>query len=290
MSRTRTNSPLATRPTRGAGKPRCHKVPMCAATGLPRFRDRHQARDAARAITVGSASFTAHTYPCIDCGGHHIEKSTVLESRAADIAAAPIHMVGPALAPSLTASTRRYVLVDIENLTQGGKSTREEAARIWGTLHGELLGITDRDHVVVGAALGVHRKYRSVVQGLSTKWVLGAAGPDGADRALLTAIDIVRVARNYDELVIASGDHAFVALAAHATQLGLSVHVVHVENSGQRTSLARDLAEVATARTLIRSDLRIISDHKLAARPTSGNWARRIHSAAARWTDHSAAA
>lgn len=286
MPHTRINSPLTTRSSRGAGNARCHKLPMCAETGLPRYRDRHQARDAARVLTAGSPEFTAHTYPCIDCSGHHIEKSPAFASH---VTTNSLPSTGPAvaaLALSQTASKRRYVLVDIENLTQGAKSTREQTAGIWATLHGTLLGITDRDHVVVGAALGVHRKYRSAVQGLGTKWVVGASGADGADRALLAAIDIVRVARDYDELVIASGDHAFAALAAHAAQLGLSVHVVHAENPGERTALANVLAEAADTRTLIHSDLRITTRRKLPTSAPKLQWLRRLHDAADRWNDH----
>ena len=45
----RTDSDLPTRTRRNDGKVRRHKLPVCAETGLARYRDRHQARDGAKA-------------------------------------------------------------------------------------------------------------------------------------------------------------------------------------------------------------------------------------------------
>lgn len=51
-------------------------------------------------------------------------------------------------------------------------------------------------------------------------------GKDGADHALLDSIDIDHVARQFDRLVIASGDGAFEGLALEARARDLHVQVV----------------------------------------------------------------
>ena len=272
---------LAPRTPHRNGKAPSHRLPVCTETGLPRYRDRHQARDAAHSITMCSPRFRAHTYPCLDCRGFHIEKSPVLYSNLTD---APRKSSVIAAAPQ-SSSRRRYVLVDIENLTQGAQASCAEVGQLWATLQNKALGITHRDHVVVGAALGVHRKYRTAIHSAQTKWVVGTAGPDGADRALIAAIDIARVAREFDELVIASGDHAFAELAGRALQLGMRVHVVYAENRGQRTALAGQLFELADTRTLIRSDLRIHTQSKRDANSVTARWLRCIHAASANKID-----
>jgi len=281
MTKYRITSQLTSRSPRRSGNAPSHRLPLCTVTGLPRYRDRHQARDAAHSITVCSTHFKAHTYPCLDCRGVHIEKSPMLTPdlpgtthTGTDIAAEP-----------QARNSRRYVLVDIENLTQGAKASRAEVGQLWEALQNKVLGITHRDHVVVGAALGVHRKYRTAIHSPQSKWVVGAPVRDGADRALIAAIDIARVARDFDELVIASGDHAFAELAARASQLGMRVHVVYAENPGQRTALASQLSELADTRTQIRSDLRIHTQSKHDTNSVTVQWLRRIHAASAHKTD-----
>ena len=47
---------------------------QCAqATGLPRFRDRHQARDGAKAFTFGRPGRQASMFACPECRGWHVE-------------------------------------------------------------------------------------------------------------------------------------------------------------------------------------------------------------------------
>ena len=105
---------------------------------------------------------------------------------------------------------------------------------------------------MVGASRRVGRKYRATLTGSNVKWVIGADAPDGADRALLGAIDLYRVARDFDELVIVSGDHAFASLARRAKRFGLSVQVVTTEHQDQRSMLSRELAAAADVHTLVR--------------------------------------
>lgn len=245
---TRINSELVTRSNRRNGTVSRHKLPACPTTGLPRYRDRHQARQGARAMLKGSRNYETSTFACPNCRGYHLEKIYRHE---------PIE-VSPAQAPSaqfldsLGSRKRRYFLVDIENATRGAKATPTQVAQLWDIIMKQAPGIAPHDHVVVGAARMVVRNYRAAIHAPNVKWVVGADAPDGADHALLSAIDLRRVARDYDELVIFSGDHAFADLARRAEQAGLSVQVITTEHPEQSTVLSRELASVADTHTVIR--------------------------------------
>lgn len=239
---TRIESTLTTRRPHADWTARPHRLPMCAATQLARYRDRHQARHGAQALTAGSHNYRVSTFACPDCRGFHLEKIK---------APAPTRQLQPTVA--FTSSPKRcYVLFDVENLTHGAKATCEELGALWSTLTQQAPGITSHDHVVVGAARHVARKYRGVIYGPNVKWVVGADRPDGADHALLAAIDLHRVARHYDELVIISGDHAFTDIARRAKAFGLSVRIVTAEHPEHRSMLSRKLSQVADALTLVQ--------------------------------------
>lgn len=246
-AKTLVDSDLAPRTRRANGKPRRHKLPVCDATGLPRYRDRHQARDGARTLSAGERNYETSTFACPDCRGFHIEKTF----HHAPIAIERTESA-TAFSGSLSSRKRRYWITDIENLTHGAQPSCMEAAALWSVLTQEAPGVASHDHVVIGAARHVVRKYRAAINGANVKWVVGADAPDGADRALLAAVDLHRVARNYDELVIASGDGAFAELARRAKVLGLTVHVITTQHPKQRTSLSRELATIADRRTLVR--------------------------------------
>lgn len=233
-------------------KARKHTVAKCKATDLARFRDRHQARDGARALAAGSNTYEVTTFACPDCRGWHVEKADVREPIAVGDTSVPTE----AYTSALGARKRRYFLFDVENPTYGAKATREEAAAFWNILKQQAPGVAPHDHVVVGASRSVARKYRTAIHGPNVKWVVGANAADGADRALLGAIDLRRVARDYDELVIVSGDHAFADLAHRAKRLGLSVQVVTAQHHEQRSMLSRELAAAADTRTLVRLETR----------------------------------
>lgn len=220
-----------------------HKLPHCGETGLDRYRDRHQARQGATAANARTSRFKVTTFACSACGGFHLERLprqtlTLAEPTSDQPTAAP---AGP----------RRYVLIDIENLT-AGSSTRSEVRALWRSLTQPGFGITTDDHVVVGASRHVARKLATSMAGSNVRWVVGAAEPDGADRALLAAINLHQVAKKYEELVIMSGDHAFSDLARRAKALGLRVHVVTSIKDGHGRSLSRELAAVADRRTTMR--------------------------------------
>ena len=242
-----------TRTNRGT-KPRTHRLPQCPATGLARFRDRHQARDAAKAFTFGPQGREASMFACPACGGVHVE--TRQATSLAPEVAVPVPAPTVAFEESLATRKRRYFLVDIENPTRGAKATCEEVATFWNILKRQAPGIAPHDHVVVGASLGVAQRYRTTITGSNVKWVTGPNAPDGADHALLGAIDLYRVARHYDELVIVSGDGGFVDLARRAKTFGLSVQVVTAETPQGRPMLSRELAAAADVHTLIRLKVR----------------------------------
>lgn len=244
-STTRIKPDLITRNARIAGTGR-HKLPLCSATGLARYRDRHQARDGA-SMYSSSHSFKMSTFACPNCSGYHLERLRKHGPNQEDNTSTP-----------LLTSIRRYVLFDVENLTRGARLTRAELANLWQVVT-QTIGLTAHDHVVIGAARSVAHKYNGAITRRNVKWVLGANAPDAADRALLAAIDLRRAARDYDELVIISGDHAFAGLARRAIKLGLNVHVVTADASDQiRPMLSRELSAVAEIRTLVRLEPRML--------------------------------
>lgn len=246
--KTKINFQPAARRGKAMSKARKHALSKCEATGLARYRDRHQARDGVKALAAGSNAYDVSAFACPDCRGWHVEKTHVREPIVASVTSAPTE----AFSASLGSRRRRYILLDAENPTCGAKATCEELAEFWGILKQQAPGIAPHDHVVVGASRGVVRKYRAAIHGPNVKWVVGANAPDGADRALLAAIDLRHVAREYDELVIISGDWAFADLARQARRAGLSVQVVTAEHPEQRSMLSHELAAAADTRTLVR--------------------------------------
>lgn len=256
---TRIDSEITTRKGRRNGTVGRHKLPLCMATGLARYRDRHQARHGAEAMLAGVHQFEASKFACPDCRGYHLEKIYTREP----ITLGPTPEPTEAFTASLTSRKRRYILVDIENPTCGAKATSVEVAAFWSILKQQAPGIAPHDHVVVGASRMVVRKYRAAICGSNVTWVVGADGADGADRALLGAIDLRRVAREHEELVIISGDHAFADLARRAKQAGLSVQVVSAEHPEQRSMLLRELAAAADTHTLVRLQPRVRKEPKV---------------------------
>lgn len=260
----------------GQGKARTHRLPVCGETGLVRYRDRHQARDGAKVLaTVGTR---ASTFACHACRGFHTDVSEVTPPAVRGTKAASVEY----FQTSLSSRKRRYFLIDLENPTRGAKASSEEVAKLWAVLKEQAPGIAPHDHVVVGTSRAVAGRYRPVIGGDNVKWVVGANARDGADRALLAAVDVHSVARRYDELVIFSGDHAFTQLALIAKRLGLGVHVITAEHPNGRSMLSRELSDVADIHTVIRlrgrsQQMQVVS----AARAMSAAWRRGNHTLAA---------
>jgi hypothetical protein len=71
-------------------------------------------------------------------------------------------------------------------------------------------------------------------------------GIDGADRALLAAVEPAFAASHYDRVLVASGDHAFAPLVAQLLERRVLVEVV----VSQERSLSGQLRRLAMHRTL----------------------------------------
>jgi hypothetical protein len=242
---TRIDSELTTRIRRGDGKVRMHKLPICEATGLARYRDRHQARHGVEAMCAGRHYFEVGAFACPSCHGFHPEQ---IFRREPVVVAASSEPTDPFTA-SLLSRRNRHFIVDVETPTCGAAASCTQVASLWNVIKQEAPGIAPNDHVVVGAARHVVRKYRAAINGDNVKWVVGTDAPDGADRALLSAIDVRRAARDFDELVIISGDHAFVDVARRAKALGLTV--VTVEDPKHGSMLSRELVAIANTRSFV---------------------------------------
>lgn len=240
----------AERRTRRSFKVSRHRLQTCVVTGLARYRDRHQARAGAQALTAGANTLEVSTFACPDCRGFHVEKA----NRREPIVTCEVSDPTAIFTSSLATRKRRFFIVDIECLTHGAKATPAEVAKLWAILRTEAPGITPRDRVLVGAARRVARRYKPAINAPNIRWVVAADVKDGADRALLTAFDLWNTARNFDELVICSGDgNAFTELAVRAKRAGLSVQVVTTQSPrGGRPLLSRKLGGAADTHTLVR--------------------------------------
>ncbi len=142
-----------------------------------------------------------------------------------------------------TTDQRSFVVVDFENLLFGEHETTshdllEARARdILTAAHGQRPG----DHLLVGCNPRLAFAARAAFPG--ARLVVGS-GADGADKALLRAIDGEVIVRRFGELNIVSGDHIFAELAHRSRARGVPVRVVAPRN-GLATRL-RLVADVAT--------------------------------------------
>ncbi len=130
-------------------------------------------------------------------------------------------------------------MVDVENCCGTGlPSAAAVEAMFLGYRSVAAVGLAD--HGVASASRSaIGRIVFSLLPQL--RWVPGGSGPDAADLALLGAVDEGHVARRYQRLVIASGDHAFAPLAGRMAATGMEVVVVAL-----RGGLNRELASAAT--------------------------------------------
>lgn len=117
---------------------------------------------------------------------------------------------------------RALILVDIENLAGAGRVSVAAALNVAAAIdlffpkshsHHRLVGCDRGNAIAVGEAFPGAR-------------LLPGVGPDGAEIALLTAVEVLDVARRYTQVVIASGDGYFTEFAADAASLGLHVAVL----------------------------------------------------------------
>lgn len=129
-------------------------------------------------------------------------------------------------------------MIDIENLAGPGHRCLEALAFATGAYRATA-PVTAGDLVVVACDRAPEKRFQ-----VGLLWPaaqrLSAHGPDGADRALLMALDPAWLASRFSTVTIGSGDGAFADLARTLRARGVEVGVV-----ARRGSLARDLRIVA---------------------------------------------
>jgi hypothetical protein len=164
---------------------------------------------------------------------------------------------------------RAVHLIDIENLVRGKAGDERlvvAALSAYQTTHPRkvdtlVLGVAARSHRLLNELRQRPRKGRGWAFNFTI--VVGHNGPDGADEALLTALELLRrrsppLIEDYTQVVFASGDGAFVDVAAELQGDGLSVvHVVGMASANRawRTKVhARRMWVGGRIRDLSRDD------------------------------------
>ena len=133
-------------------------------------------------------------------------------------------------------------MIDIENLV-GGSGAGPTAVGPALSAYRSAVAVGGGDHALIGSGPTL-----AIAAGLAwpgAQLRLGH-GLDGADRALLDALDPGFVAAHYDRVVVASGDHAFAPLVGALRARGVAVVVV----TRDRRSASIDLRRLAMHRTL----------------------------------------
>jgi len=151
--------------------------------------------------------------------------------------------------------SRKIVLIDLENMLFGAhaESNRTDRSK-------EILDLAQarrpNDMLIVGC--NPHLVFLANEHFPGAKIVTGK-GKDGADHALIEAIDASHVADRYSELCIVSGDHAFGQVAHAARKAGLPVRVV-APHAGLSTAL-----RVYANKAVVLPEPLIVEDEDLAA-------------------------
>ncbi len=128
--------------------------------------------------------------------------------------------------------SRKIVLIDLENMLFGTHADDNRTDR-----SAEILELAQarrpNDMLIVGC--NPHLAFLANEHFPGAKIVTGK-GKDGADQALIEAIDASHAAGRYSEMCIVSGDHAFCDIAHAARKVGLTVRVV-APHAGLSTAL-----------------------------------------------------
>ncbi len=155
------------------------------------------------------------------------------------ICSRPLYLVPQrslALAPHVPVG-RTLHLLDPENL-MGGPHQSCDALRYAAQSYKNIIPVRSGDHVIVGTSPGL--ALEAGLKWPGSRLVIGS-GPDGADHALLDAVeDTEWVAERFDRVIIGSGDGIFQPLAHAFRSRGVAVGVV-----GREGTVARGLAEAA---------------------------------------------
>lgn len=132
---------------------------------------------------------------------------------------------------------RKLHLVDVENLCGG---SHIESALLPKRMdeYERVVEAAEIDQMIVACSPQLMVATKSRERGAQ---VLIGLGVDGADDALLGAVGVADLAQRFDEVVIASGDHAFRSLARMLRLAGVAVTVV-----SRASALSRELAGAAS--------------------------------------------
>lgn len=139
------------------------------------------------------------------------------------------------LVPSRRVRRAEYVregrtlhVVDVENIC-GGPDQVETMGKESAAAYGRAAGLAPGDHLLVACNPALLFHSADCFPGAR---LLGAHGPDGADRALLGALaDVDWIAARFDRVVIGSGDHCFAPVLTALRARGIMAGVVAREGS-----------------------------------------------------------
>lgn len=143
--------------------------------------------------------------------------------------------------PAPQARGRTLHVLDVENLV-GGTTAGTASVEACLSAYRSTIAVAPVDHAVLGSGTTFACACAEAWPG--ARLHLGR-GLDGADHALLQAIDPDFTARRYDRVVVGSGDHIFCGLVTGLRSRGLAVLVV-----ARPGSLSRDLRRLAPYRPL----------------------------------------
>ena len=136
---------------------------------------------------------------------------------------------------------RTLHVIDVENLA-GGTTAGTVSVAASLAAYRSTVAVATVDHVVLGSGTTFACACAAAWPGARLR--LGR-GRDGADHALLEAVDPCFTASRYDRVVVGSGDHIFCGLVAELRRRGLAVLVV-----ARPGSVSRDLRRLAPYRPL----------------------------------------
>jgi hypothetical protein len=178
------------------------------------------------AITATPGSARARYTPQVRCGRHRLNRPRTLS------------------------------LMDLENLLGGDVETT--AVRDMWAEFVTAIDLRHDDHTCV--AVSRHHAAAAFF-GLpgNVQRIIGANGPDGADLALIDAVDYRWIAANFGQVVVASGDHIFAPVAERLRSVGLPV----VQVIGAGTSSVRLYQASSDHRYLAKTRRRVVDRRRI---------------------------
>lgn len=143
---------------------------------------------------------------------------------------------------------RTLHVIDLENLVGGTDASPGDLRAAWDAYRGHGIGIADDDHVIIATSSHVARVAWFALPATGIQRLV-RDGQDGADLALIDAVDVPHAATRYGRISLASGDHAFTQLVLEAKS-----HRMRVQLVIGRGQPSRELMAACTARTWLRLD------------------------------------